>query len=236
MSSKEATGIACNMSNLSQRQPGFFITGSDTNVGKTWVATQLIKQLRSRGIALKVRKPIESGCQRLDDAQLFPADGNSLFEANDCQENLQLVTPYRYSAAVAPDRAARLEGERVYLDQLQQAVNADVRRSDFLMVEGAGGFYSPIAQDGLNSDLARRLKLDVIIVVEDRLGAINQSLLVIKAVEGEGLKVHALILNQCKPDGTIELDNWKDLCARTRHPVYRCSFQGQLEELDLFFN
>ena len=112
----------------------------------------------------------------------MPADGKALFEENDRNESLQQVTPLRFKAAVSPDRAANLENKNIYLEQLFQAVTDNVTTEDIVLVEGAGGFYSPIAQDGLNADLAKLLMLDVNIIIEDMLGAMNQCLLTMPGV------------------------------------------------------
>ena len=221
------------MTDTQQRLRGYFITGSDTGVGKTWIGCQLISQLRQQYASLKVRKPVESGCATDDRGILMPADGLALFEANAKAESLERVTPFRFPAAVAPDRAARLLGQAISLEQLQDAVIRNLQPDDVVMVEGAGGFYSPLAEDGLNADLAKRLGLDVIIVVAERLGAINQALLTIKAVESSGLKVHCVILNQCDGSTDPDTDNLQDLSARTDHPVYLCSYQGRLATIGL---
>ncbi len=220
------------MTDPNQRLHGYFITGSDTGVGKTWIGCQLIPQLRQHSNSLKVRKPVESGCEIDTNGALIPADGSALFAANARVESLDLVTPYRFPAAVAPDRAARLQGQTITLDQLQQAVTHNLQSDDIVMVEGAGGFFSPLAEDGLNADLAKRLGLDVIIVVSERLGAINQALLTIRAVENFGLKVHCVILNQCSEAQDPDTDNLHDLSTRSDYPVYFCPFQGQLPMLD----
>ncbi len=212
---------------------GFFVTGSDTGVGKTWISCQIIKQLASVHASLKVRKPVESGCDEDENNPLKPADGVALFKANNQNESLETVTPYRYLAATSPDRAARLENKSIYLKQLEEAVSSNIQQEDLLLVEGAGGFYSPIAEDGLNADLARLLGLKVIIVIEDRLGAINQSLLTIKAVESEGLEIKAIILNQLCHLKDSRLDNLSDLKKRTHYPVYHCDYMGELDPLDL---
>lgn len=212
---------------------GIFITGSDTAVGKTWISCQLIQQLKHKVSSLKVRKPVESGCDVvLPGNQLKPADGNALFEANDHKESLQQVAPLRFKAATSPDRAARIEHQTIYLHQLQQSVTSNIQTEDFLLVEGAGGFYSPIAEDGLNADLARLLGLDIIVVIQDRLGAINQSLLTIKAIESEGLVIKAVILNQINEHKDDNLNNLTDLKIRTHYPVYSCTYNGLLETLD----
>jgi dethiobiotin synthetase len=208
---------------------GYFITGSDTDVGKTWIARQIIQQLQSKHDSVKVRKPVESGCKKIDD-EYFPADGNALFQANRQAENLTLVTPYRFQAALAPDRAARMENHTLTLAQLHQACLNQIESDDILLVEGAGGFYSPICEDGLNADLAKVLGLKVIIVCEDRLGAINQALLTIAAVRQEGLDIQALVLNQNKPaeSPADNLNNYQDLCQRSDIPVYTCAYQSEI--------
>ncbi len=210
---------------------GYFITGSDTGVGKTWIGCQLLPQLKQKYASVKVRKPVESGCE-IRHGQLYPADGDALFHANDQRESLELVTAYRYRAAVAPDRAARLENQSITLPQLQQAVTTNLQPEDIVMVEGAGGFYSPLAEDGLNADLAKLLGLDVIIIVDDRLGAINQALLTISAVEGPGLNVHFVILNQCNEVQDLDTDNLHDLGSRTDYPLYLCPYQGRLPSIN----
>lgn len=211
---------------------GYFITGSDTDVGKTWIARQIIGQINSKYSSVKVRKPVESGCKKID-GEYFPADGNALYQSNNQVENLTLVTPYRFHAALAPDRAARMENHTLTLEQLYKACLNQVTADDTLLVEGAGGFYSPICEDGLNADLARVLGLKVIIVCEDRLGAINQALLTIAAVKQEGLDIQAVILNQNKPPVCAgdSLNNYQDLCQRTNIPVYTCSYQSTINGL-----
>lgn len=212
---------------------GFFVTGSDTGVGKTWVSCQIIQQLKSRVISLKVRKPVESGCELDADNKLLPADGTRLFKANDCRESLQRVTPYRFAAPLSPDLAATKEHQQLYLNQLQQAVIEQTDDRDVILMEGAGGFYSPIAEDGLNADLAQRLQFEVIIVIQDRLGAINQALLTVKAVESEGLSIRMIILNQTTKGDLTQTNNLSALKKRTAYPVFGCSYLGTLPELNL---
>ncbi len=211
---------------------GYFITGSDTDVGKTWIARQIIQQLNSKHASVKVRKPVESGCEKID-GQYFPADGNALYQANHQIESLALITPFRFQAALAPDRAARMENQTLTLQQLHQACLNKITVNDVLLVEGAGGFYSPICEDGLNADLARVLGLKVIIVCENRLGTINQALLTITAVKHEGLDIQAVVLNQNTPPNSAEdnLDNYQDLCQRTDIPVYTCTYQSGINGL-----
>ena len=100
-----------------------------------------------------------------------------------------------------------------------------------LLVEGAGGFYSPLAENGLNADLASALQLPVIIVVDDRIGAVNQSLMTIEAVSSRHLPVAALVLNQVGAESEAEMDNAADLRAHSDVPVFRCAHGGRLPAL-----
>lgn len=208
---------------------GYFITGSDTDVGKTWISCELIGQLKRCYSSVKVRKPIESGCKPSTDQQLIPADGQRLYLANDSREDLDIITAFRFQAALAPDRAAMLEQQSITLAQLIEATGRHLEKNDHVLVEGAGGFFSPLCEDGLNADLASALGLKIIIVIPDRLGAINQALLTIQAVEGLRLNIHAIILNQVNPGANSHMDNLADLQRRIEYPVYYCPFNGTLE-------
>ncbi len=167
------------------------------------------------------------------DQQRLPADGLALYQANDQCETLDTVTPFRLLAPIAPDQAAQKEGVTLTLAQLEQAVWKNIDCEDFVLVEGAGGFFSPIAQAALNADLAQRLALDVIIVIEDRLGAINQALLTINAVESRQLEIAAVILNQTRPAPEQTTDNASALAARIRYPLYVCPYGKIAPEFNL---
>lgn len=214
---------------MTETNRGFFISGSDTGVGKTYITCQLIRQLQQQNIRVNVRKPVESGCEEIE-GKLFPSDGYALQQACTDPQDLDIITPYRFRAALAPDRAARLEGQKLALMQLYKASLKQPAVSGVIMVEGAGGFYSPIAEDGLNADLAKKLALSVIIVIADRLGAINQALLTLSAVEHEGLSTHAIILNQCHKNTAAGLKNLNDLRKRTSTPVFQCRYGETLQQ------
>jgi len=195
---------------------GLFITGTDTGVGKTYISTHLITALRSRGVLVAPRKPVESGCSQSPVGSLLPADGMALLEAAGL-DDLDEVTPYRFSAPLAPPQAAAREGQDI---RLRQLVNTCSRSDDaLLIVEGAGGFLSPIASDGLNADLAIALALPVLLIVADRLGCINHCLLTIEAIEHRGLAVAGIILNQISYERDME--NFEEIKRRVDCPVYR---------------
>jgi len=171
---------------------GLFITGTDTGVGKTWVGSKLTRLLTLHGIAVAPRKPVESGCD-LEQGSLIPNDALQYFKAIDEREPMDVICPYRYPNAIAPDQAARQLGQTLELEMLIEACRYN--NNHFLMIEGAGGFYSPIAEQALNADLAQALKLPVLVVAADQLGCQNHVLLTLEAIARRGLRAVAIVLN-----------------------------------------
>ena len=202
---------------------GLFTTATDTNVGKTWVGSRLVAELKKREISVQARKPIESGWPKPDDVNT--TDAWKLANAMGQVDALDVVCPNRFTAALSPDRAAMLEGKKISLQQLKQDCLHEVKDSDFLYVEGAGGFYSPICDDGLNADLAVSLGLPVLLVVDNRLGCINQALLNVEAIARHGLKLSAIALNKVHQDQTdASMDNFSDIQKRVECEVIPFDF------------
>lgn len=186
---------------------GLFITGTDTDVGKTWVGCQIIQYLSEQGFDVSPRKPVESGWPE-DQEAISKTDAWKLANAANKLEHLDSICPNRFKAAISPSRAARLENTPIYLQQLKrQCTAAD---SELLYVEGAGGFYSPLCEDALNADLCEALNLPVVLISEDKLGCINHVLLSIEAIQQRGLKVVGVVLNQIQKNDTPQ-NNAEDL-------------------------
>ena len=185
-------------------------------------ACMLARALTAEAIKVIPRKPVESGCQR-QGQELIASDALALKNAANYPGDLNLVCPYRFEPAISPDRAARLANTALNIEQLKAAclneVNPD---TDFLLVEGAGGFYSPMCSDGLNADLAQALDLPVVLVAEDRLGCINHILLSLETISARRLAIQAVILNPIHNDPSIDLDmnNFLDLKKLIDLPVY----------------
>jgi dethiobiotin synthetase len=165
-----------------------------------------------------VRKPVESGCA-LSASGPEPADAIALHEAAGRVEPLDRVCPIRLRAALSPPRAARLEGRTLSLSELAASCQLGLEQQDLLVVEGAGGFYSPIAEDGLNADLAQRLGLPLVIVVADRLGCINHTLLTLEAARLRGLSIAALALSRPESPTETAMDNLEDLADLLSDPI-----------------
>ncbi len=174
-----------------------------------------------------VRKPVETGCVRTE-MGLVPQDAKLLSSAAGDLEPLEVVCPYRFEAAVSPERAARISGLTLTLEQLIQACRPPGQ--GVLLVEGAGGFYSPIADKALNAHLAKALQLPVLVVAGDRLGVINQALTTVEAVIRHGLYAIGIVLNQT-PQGPSALDNLEDLRRFTQIEVFPVPFVHAEAEL-----
>lgn len=197
---------------------GLFITGTSTGVGKTHIGVLLAKTLTANTLHVIPRKPVESGC-RLVDGELVPADAQALKAAADYAGELSEVCPYRFEPPISPARAARLANRRLAMAQLVDACRHGSDKG-FLLVEGAGGFYSPLAEDGLNADLATALKLPVLLVAEDALGALNQVLLNVEAIQSRGLRLIGVVLNRLNAETDMQMDNAADLKERLDCAVY----------------
>lgn len=197
------------------RHGGFFITGTDTDIGKSFVACCIAKGLIDKGVNVSPRKPIASGCLRQIDGTLLSTDAQQLQLASQSNESLSHICHYTFEAAISPARAIALANQFITIENLQQACN--VKEGDFALIEGAGGFLSPLASDGLNADLAAKLDYPIILVVGNRLGCLNHALLTIEAIETRGLKLHAIVLNDLSDRS--DLDNLHDLCRLTSYPI-----------------
>jgi len=188
---------------------GLFISGSGTDVGKTFIACCLIRALNSR-CRVVARKPIESDCIKTPQG-LIPKDAVLLNDACSYPEPIEAVCAYRFESCVSGEKASTDQGIEVTLDSLVVASHP-TNMADFVVVEGAGGLYSPIAAQLLNVDLATALTLPVVIVVKDELGAINQALLSLRAAKEHNLNVIMLVLNQMSANN---LDNVQALQTYT---------------------
>ena len=180
---------------------GLFVTGTDTGVGKTHVAAQIAAALLAEGHQVGVYKPVASGCQSAGD-QLICHDAESLWQAAGQPGELARVCPQQFAAPLAPHLAARAEGRTVDAQLLRSGVEYWRDRSEFVLVEGAGGLMSPISEEDYNADLAEALGYPLLIVAPDALGTINQTLqtLITATTFRQGLPIAGVVLNQVHKD------------------------------------
>lgn len=178
---------------------GLLITGTDTGVGKTVFTSALARGLRSRGVRVAPYKPVCSGAKRRADGTLSWSDVDLLAAAADHAWPVERICPQFFQADLSPPAAAHLEGRHVDEELLRGGYEWLQERADLVLVEGAGGFYSPISSNWLNADLAVEWGLPIIVVAANRLGTINQTLLTIEAIRNKKLNLVGVVLNQLTP-------------------------------------
>ncbi len=178
---------------------GVFITGTDTEVGKTLIAAGLVVALQDLGIDVGVMKPLESGALFFESAPI-PRDAFYLREIAGVQDDLGLVNPYCFQAPLAPGVAAEQEGVEVDLQRIKEAYEELKGRHQFMVVEGAGGLLVPIAKGTLLPELIKLLDLPLLVVARSFLGTINHALLTLSYCQREGLEVIGTVINKSNPD------------------------------------
>jgi len=178
---------------------GFFITGTDTGVGKTIVSAAVIRALKASGLSVCGMKPIESGCERDEEGTLIPLDGRLLLKASEVDESQEDITPYCFEQPLAPMVAAEFEMHSVDILWVERAYERLAEKYDAVVVEGVGGLMVPIQREYSVLDLAKNLNLPVIVVASPYLGTINHTLLTVDRALSEGLTVAGVIVNFPRP-------------------------------------
>jgi dethiobiotin synthetase len=182
--------------------PGLFVVGTDTDVGKTRVAAAIVRGLVAAGARVGVYKPVASGCPRID---VPGTDAWELWNAAGRPRAVADVCPQAFAAAIAPPVSARAEGRRVDESLLRHGLAVWEAGSDVLVLEGAGGLFSPVGDTTLVADLAREFARPLVVVDAARLGAVGRSLATVRAARAEGLTVAAVVLSHTSvPRGTAD--------------------------------
>lgn len=207
-------------------KPAWFITGTDTEVGKTFVACALLHALRQRGATALGMKPVAAG---LDD-QGRNEDVEQLIAASSLPAPRERVNPYAFHAAIAPHIAAAEEGRTIELATIVAAFEQLRELVDSVLVEGVGGFCVPLGPDGDTADLAVALNLPVILVVGMRLGCINHALLTEQAIAARGLKLAGWVANRIDPAMSRFEENLAALQERIGAPLLGIVAHGTTPE------
>ena len=200
---------------------GLFITGTDTEVGKTYVTALIAKALVADGRRLGVYKPVASGCGE-EDGALVADDAVCLWQAAGRPGDLEHVCPQRFTASLAPHRAAAAEGRAVDERMLRDGIAYWRERSDVVLVEGAGGLMSPMSENDYNADLVRDLGYPLVVVAPNVLGTINGTLQTLITAEtfGEGLDVAGVVLSNVRlGDDVSRQSNRQELERRCVAPL-----------------
>lgn len=199
--------------------PGLFVTGTGTDVGKTVVTAALAAAFHQLHVRVGICKPIASGCPKFshrgndpavpmvdDDFKSPDAEFAARAAGLDPRDEalLKYLSPIRYAVPVAPSVAARIEDRPPDWRRLEAALDWWQENSDVLLVEGVGGWYVPLdptAHDFMIADLAAALRLPVLVVTTAKLGAINEMLLTVHAIQERNLPVVGLVINRVLPEG-----------------------------------
>ena len=177
----------------------FFITGTDTEVGKTFISVALVSLLQQQGYKTVGMKPIASGCEWLD-GQWKNEDALALIKQSQTDLAYSLINPYAFEPAIAPHLAAKQVGETISLTVLESQFTAMRLQADAVVVEGAGGWLVPLNDQQTIADLAKALNLPVVLVVAIKLGCINHALLTVQAIADSGLKLVGWVANDFLDD------------------------------------
>jgi len=173
---------------------GVFVTGTDTEVGKTFFSSQRLRELRTQGVFVGAYKPAASGApseQYSDAYQLWSAIGKV--------QSIDWVNPQSFVAPLAPPIAAELEGKTIDDSLLVDGVRRWRGHCEFLLIEGAGGLLSPISWQQTNADIARRIGYPLWIVAPNRLGVVHHILATVSVAIQYGLVVEEVVLNDVQP-------------------------------------
>ena len=196
----------------------YFITGTDTGVGKTLVACALLRAFVKQGKKAVGMKPVAAGCLETP-AGVSCEDVENLRAAGNAAAPRELVNPFALTLPVAPHIAAEQAGVEINLEQIDRSFRQLREMADVTVVEGVGGFVVPLNARQDSADLAEMLGLPVILVVGMRLGCINHALLTAQAIRHKGLSLVAWVANRIDPDMTAFAENLHALETRLAAPL-----------------
>ncbi|TAN67173.1 MAG: dethiobiotin synthase [Methylobacter sp.] len=210
---------------------GYFITGTDTNAGKTWATIALMRHFKNRGKSVAGMKPVAAGCL-MQDGQLKNEDALLIQDNASLRIAYDLINPYAYEAPVSP-HIAGLKNP-VKLDQVVATCELLKSLADIVVVEGAGGWYSPLNEREANSDLATMLALPVIMVVAIRLGCINHARLTYQAIVQSGVSCAGWIAVCTDPDMLSRDENIQTIKAVVDAPLLGLLPYRKVADFDFF--
>lgn len=219
---------------------GFFVTGTDTGVGKTTLSLGLMRAFQARGELVTAMKPVASGCQR-SVSGLISEDARRLLENSSIMVSYEKVNPYAFEQPIAPHIAADTDGICIRGEVIERAFQAVAADADRVIVEGVGGWLVPIGERHTMADIAVALGLPVIMVVGIRLGCLNHALLTAGAVKSSGLRLAGWIANRVDPhclavDGIIAtLRGWLEapMLADVGFESDAVSLQSHAQQIDI---
>lgn len=195
---------------------GYFVTGTDTEVGKTLVSCALLLHLRKQHARVVGMKPVAAGTTPEGDNE----DAQALRAAGSIRVPRELDSPYCLPLPMSPHLAARAAGQRIEVDVLVDRYRQLAALADAVVVEGAGGFHVPLNESQTGADLAQALQLPVLLVVGLRLGCLNHALLTQEAILSRGLQIAGWVANRIDPQMQAQEDNITYLREHLKAPLW----------------
>ena len=180
----------------------YFVTGTDTEIGKTTTTAQLVKNIAQQGKSVYAIKPVTAGMETDDNGQTYSDDARRINQFANVKPPLSAIAPIQLATPCSPHIAAQLDGVTLTKTQLVDTIHNSIAAypADVILVEGAGGWFTPINEQETLADVAAALKYPVILVVGIKLGSLNHAMLTLQAIWQAGLKVALVVFNQLQSD------------------------------------
>ena len=182
----------------------FFITGTDTGIGKTFITCALIELMKSKNKIVGGMKPVAAG-ENIHNGISINSDVFEINRFSNAKGNLHGINTYSYKEGIAPHIASKINNKPISLLKIKEHYNSLKKNSDYLFVEGAGGYYVPLGEDIMTSDLVTSLNIPIILVVGIKLGCLNHTMLTVQAIHKNKQKIFGWIANVVDP--TMEYQN-----------------------------
>jgi dethiobiotin synthetase len=215
-----------------------FVTGTDTDAGKTWISCLLIRQLTAPAVRVAAYKPACSGADTVDNTLRWN-DIDALADTLGSDTDPAHICPQRFTAALAPNVAARQENRQIDEQLLLNGFRHWQTTADYLVVEGVGGLLCPLSDQTTVADLASAMKIPLLIVAANRLGVINHTALTIDAAEKRHLPIAAVVINETTASQSEDTTVLRNLNVQELHricghyPLFRCGHKStQLEPVN----
>ncbi len=209
-----------------------FITGTGTDVGKTFVTGLIVKKLKDSGKNAAYYKAAMSGNPRRPDGSPIPGDARYVKEISGITQPLSSMCPYVYETAVSPHLASRLEGNPVRMEVVREGFYKLMAQYDYVTMEGSGGILCPLCFDEGElwlEDVIQTLGLSCLIVADAGLGTINSVVLTTEYLRAKHIPVKGILFNHFHPGDVMEEDNLRMCEHRTGLPVLACVREGGTE-------
>lgn len=204
---------------------GLFITGTGTDIGKTFVTGLIVKKLKKSGRNAAYYKAAMSGNERNSNRELIPGDARYVQEISGIDQPLSSMCPYIYETAVSPHLASRLEGHPVQMEVVKKGFEQLCSRYEYITMEGSGGILCPVCFDETEiwlEDIIQVLNLSCLLVADAGLGTINSVALTVEYMRSRNISVKGIIFNRFHPGNMMEEDNLRMCEYRTGLPVLAC--------------